>query len=98
VDSSDDELSQLNEVVQGSWIASLAPRERVAVVLKDVFGLSLQEIAEALSTSEGAIKAALHRGRGKLQEHSEDSPRAITSCACGSTSSPKTCSQKYAAS
>jgi RNA polymerase sigma-70 factor, ECF subfamily len=47
---------------------ALAPQERAALVLKEVFDLSLQEIAEALSTSVGAVKAALHRGRGKLVE------------------------------
>jgi RNA polymerase sigma-70 factor (ECF subfamily) len=50
----------------GTLIAQLAPRERAAVVLKDVFGLSLEEIAAALSSTTGAIKAALHRGRAKL--------------------------------
>jgi RNA polymerase sigma-70 factor (ECF subfamily) len=50
----------------GTLIAQLAPQERAAVVLKDVFELSLDEIAEALSTSANAVKAALHRGRGKL--------------------------------
>jgi len=44
----------------------LAPQERAAVVLKDVFGFSLEEAAAALSTTPGAVKAALHRGRGKL--------------------------------
>jgi RNA polymerase sigma-70 factor (ECF subfamily) len=52
----------------GTLIAQLAPQERVAVVLKDVFELSLDEIAEALSTSANAVKAALHRGRGKLSD------------------------------
>ena len=52
----------------GSLIARLAPQERAAVVLKDVFDLSLEETAEALSTTVGAVKAALHRGRGKLAE------------------------------
>src|SRR5262245_57945443 len=50
----------------GSLIARLAPQERAAVVLKDVFDFSLEETAEALSTTVGAVKAALHRGRGKL--------------------------------
>jgi RNA polymerase sigma-70 factor (ECF subfamily) len=50
----------------GALIGRLAPRERAAVVLKDVFDLTLEEIAEALSTTVGAVKAALHRGRGKL--------------------------------
>jgi RNA polymerase sigma-70 factor (ECF subfamily) len=50
----------------GTLLTALPPQERVAVVLKDVFEFSIDEIAEALSTSAGAIKAALHRGRGKL--------------------------------
>ncbi len=50
----------------GTLLGQLAPQERAAVVLKDVFALSLEEIAEALSTTTGAVKAALHRGRGKL--------------------------------
>jgi RNA polymerase sigma-70 factor (ECF subfamily) len=52
----------------GTLIARLSPQERAAVVLKDAFGLSLEEVAEALSTTSGAIKAALHRGRDKLLE------------------------------
>ena len=52
----------------GTLLGQLSPQERAAVVLKDVFDLSLGEIAEALSTTTGAVKAALHRGRGKLIE------------------------------
>ena len=44
------------------------PQERAAVVLKDVFDFSLEEIAAMLSTTPGAIKSALHRGRRKLSE------------------------------
>ncbi|MFI7340153.1 sigma-70 family RNA polymerase sigma factor [Streptomyces sp. NPDC050085] len=46
----------------------LAPQERAAVVLKDVFDLPLKEIAAMLGTTEGAVKAALHRGRGRLTD------------------------------
>jgi RNA polymerase sigma-70 factor (ECF subfamily) len=46
----------------------LSPQERAAVVLKDVFDMSLDEIAELLRTTTGAVKAALHRGRGRLEE------------------------------
>lgn len=46
----------------------LAPQERAALVLKDVFDLSLAEIASMIGTSVGAVKAALHRGRAKLEE------------------------------
>ncbi len=52
----------------GSLIGRLTPQERAAVVLKDVFDFSLEETAEALSTTVGAVKAALHRGRGKLTD------------------------------
>lgn len=50
----------------GTLLVRLSPQERAAVVLKDVFDLSLDEISDALDTSVGAIKTALHRGRGKL--------------------------------
>jgi len=45
----------------------LAPRERAAVLLKDVFDLSLEETASILRTSVAAVKAALHRGRERLE-------------------------------
>ena len=61
----------------GTLIAQLSPQERAAVVLKDVFELSLDEIAEALSTSPGAIKAALHRGRTKLVDPEPSEPTAV---------------------
>jgi RNA polymerase sigma-70 factor (ECF subfamily) len=46
----------------------LAPRERAAVLLKDVFDLDLKESAEVLETTVGAVKTALHRGRARLAE------------------------------
>jgi len=53
----------------------LAPRERAAVILKDLFDMSLEEAAVVLETSVGAVKAALHRGRERLREP-EDGPSA----------------------
>lgn len=53
----------------------LAPRERAAVMLKDLFEMSLEETAVVLQTSVGAVKAALHRGRERLREP-EDGPSA----------------------
>lgn len=50
----------------GTLLVQLAPQERAAVVLKDAFDFSLDEIAAILGTTVGAVKAALHRGRGKL--------------------------------
>lgn len=52
----------------GTLLVQLAPQERAAVVLKDAFDFSLEEVAGILGTTVGAVKAALHRGRGKLIE------------------------------
>jgi RNA polymerase sigma-70 factor (ECF subfamily) len=57
--------------------AQASPQQRAAVVLKDVFDFTLQEIAELLSTSVGAVKTALHRGRERLREIPE--PGSISS-------------------
>ena len=46
----------------------LSPQERAAVVLKEMFDMSLEEIAELLATTTGAVKVALHRGRERLRE------------------------------
>jgi RNA polymerase sigma-70 factor (ECF subfamily) len=51
----------------------LSPQERAALVLKEVFDMSLEEIADLLATTTGAVKAALHRGRGRLR----DDPDAV---------------------
>ena len=45
----------------------LAPQERAAVVLKETFEFTLDEIADLLGTTVGAVKAALHRGRERLR-------------------------------
>jgi RNA polymerase sigma-70 factor (ECF subfamily) len=55
-------------------VMMLAPQERAAIVLKEVFDLSLDEIAKTLGTSVGAVKAALHRGRSLLDDN-EDARR-----------------------
>jgi RNA polymerase sigma-70 factor (ECF subfamily) len=64
-------------------IQLLTPQERAAIVLKEVFDMSLDEIAQMLATSVGAVKAALHRGRTTLAESSDarPSPRPIPSAA-----------------
>src|SRR5262245_874663 len=47
-------------------VASLPPKERACVLLKDVFDYSLEEIAELVDSTVGGVKAALRRGRTKL--------------------------------
>jgi RNA polymerase sigma-70 factor (ECF subfamily) len=51
-----------------SLMERLAPRERAAVLMKDVLDLSVEETASILRTSVPAVKAALHRGRGRLAD------------------------------
>jgi len=56
---------------------AVAPQERAAVVLKDAFDFTLEETAELLSTTVGAVKSALHRARERLQAPpTRDPPRA----------------------
>jgi len=47
-------------------VASLPPKERACVLLKDVFDYTLEEVAELVDSTVGGVKAALNRGRTKL--------------------------------
>jgi RNA polymerase sigma-70 factor, ECF subfamily len=49
-------------------LQGLPPRQRAAVVLRDVLGFSIAEVAEMLDTGEGSIKGALQRARAALRE------------------------------
>ncbi len=48
-------------------IDHLPAKERACIVLKEVMDFSLQEIATRVGSSVGSVKAALYRGRGKLE-------------------------------
>jgi RNA polymerase sigma factor (sigma-70 family) len=54
-----------------SRFVELVPAQRSAVILKDVLGHSLAELAQLMAISEPAAKAALHRGRERLQALAE---------------------------
>ena len=49
-------------------LRALPPEYRAAVVLRDVEGLSNQEVAEVLEISLAAAKSRIHRGRMQLRE------------------------------
>ena len=49
-------------------LADLPPRLRAVVVLKDVYGLPHDAIAEELGISVSAAKVRLHRGRRRLRD------------------------------
>ncbi len=60
---SSDLLDRLNAAVGG-----LPPKLRVLVVLKDVYGLPHEEIAEELGITVAAAKVRLHRARRRLRD------------------------------
>lgn len=57
------EVERLEEALR---LLPEGPRE--AVVLRDVYGLSISEIADQLRISETAAKVRVHRGRKRLKE------------------------------
>jgi RNA polymerase sigma-70 factor (ECF subfamily) len=64
----------------------LPPKLRVLVVLKDVYGMSHEEIAEELGISIPAAKVRLHRGRKRLRDLlDEDEPKPGQSSPDGQT-------------
>jgi RNA polymerase sigma-70 factor (ECF subfamily) len=68
---------QASREAAATLLGLLSPQQRVAVVLKDVFDFSLDEIAAVLETTPNAVKAALHRGRERLSappQHGERAP------------------------
>ncbi len=64
---------QSAEEAFGRLVRALPPKERASLVCKDVLDYSLRETASFLDTTEGAVKAALHRARAKLKSLSDES-------------------------
>jgi RNA polymerase sigma-70 factor (ECF subfamily) len=56
-------------------VGELPPKERAAVLLKDVLAYRLADVAGVVDSSVGAVKAALHRGRAKLRSLRESPPQ-----------------------
>lgn len=48
-------------------LARLPLNQRIAVVMRDVEGMSYEEIAEVTKTSLGTVKSRISRGRGELK-------------------------------
>ncbi len=62
-----------------SRFSELVAVQRSCVILKDVLGHSVEEIAELLELSVPAVKAALHRGRERLRTLADSAPRETMS-------------------
>ena len=50
-------------------LARLTPKQRAALVLHEVYGLSCEEVGQALGLSRDAVKMALLRGRESFRAH-----------------------------
>ena len=58
---------QYRMVLDALW--ELSPREREAIVLRDLEGHSTQETAEILGSSETTVRSQLSTGRMKMRSH-----------------------------
>jgi RNA polymerase sigma-70 factor (ECF subfamily) len=61
------EQQELQAVVQ-QQLGELTPEHRAILVLRDIQGLSYDEIAAALDLEEGTVRSRLHRARMALKE------------------------------
>ena len=68
VEDSDDRLvaSSLSGTIRTA-LAELPPRQRDVVTLRDVDGLTSEEVCEALDLTEGNQRVLLHRARSRLR-------------------------------
>jgi RNA polymerase sigma-70 factor (ECF subfamily) len=57
-------------------VGALPPKERACILLKDVLGYPLAEVARIVDSTVGGTKSALHRGREKLRELHQKPTRA----------------------
>lgn len=60
------ERSEVGAEIEGA-IAQLDEDYRIVIVMRDVQGMSYQEIADVLELKEGTVKSRIHRARLELQ-------------------------------
>jgi RNA polymerase sigma-70 factor (ECF subfamily) len=59
------------------WIDELPARQREVVLLRDVEGMTSDEVCTVLALSEGNQRVLLHRGRSRLRQLVEDEFREV---------------------
>ena len=65
-------LDQETHALIESALSKVSPNYRAAVVLREVEGLSYEEISEILEVSLGTVKSRILRGRESLRKHLVD--------------------------
>lgn len=79
-DPGPDARYETREAIELSFIAGLQklpPRQRAALVLRDVLGFHTDEAAQMLDTSEPSVKSALQRARATLTKPHATSSREL---------------------
>jgi RNA polymerase sigma-70 factor (ECF subfamily) len=78
IEDSDDRMlaEALTDRIQSS-LGELPPRQREVVMLRDVDGMSGQEVCEVLDISEANQRVLLHRGRSRLRQALEAEMEAV---------------------
>jgi RNA polymerase sigma-70 factor (ECF subfamily) len=69
---------ETRETIELAFIAALQllpPRQRAALVLRDVLGFRTAEVADMLYSTEDSVKAALKRARATLEKRLPDADR-----------------------
>ena len=61
----------IRDVALHRAIAELPEERRIVVVLRDLEGLSYEEIAEVLDLELGTVRSRLHRARADLKDKLE---------------------------
>jgi RNA polymerase sigma-70 factor (ECF subfamily) len=56
-----------DEIIQKALL-KVKETYREAVILRDIQGMSYEEISEILGVNEGTVKSRINRGRAQLQE------------------------------
>lgn len=59
--------TELEQIIKDA-IRELPEQFRIAIILRELQGLSYEEIAEATNSSVGTVKSRIARARGKLQD------------------------------
>ena len=59
------------------WIDDLPARQREVVLLRDVEGMSSEDVCAVLALTEGNQRVLLHRGRSRLRQLFEDEFREV---------------------